>query len=74
MFITFNTKKQALNYLKRNQRHLNYSHNEGCGCCWSYSSSFIDGTKVVQSFVACYQGSVKASATVIGKIKKGRQE
>lgn len=69
MFITFNTKKQALNYIKRNQRQLNYSYDEGCGCCWSNSSSFIDGTKVVQSFVACYQGSVKASTRVIGKIK-----
>jgi hypothetical protein len=71
MFITFNTEKQAMNYIKRNKQ-LNYSHHEGCGCCFSYGYSFIDGNKVVQSNVASYQGTIKASATVIGKIKRGR--
>lgn len=71
MFITFNTKKQAMNYIKRNN-HLSYSYHEGCGCCFSYGSLFIDGNKVVQSDVASYQGDTRASATVIGRIKKGR--
>jgi len=69
MFIIFNTKKQAINYIKRNKQ-LTYSYNEGCGCCWFQSSVFIDGNKVIQSHVASHQGGIKASATVIGKIKK----
>jgi uncharacterized cysteine cluster protein YcgN (CxxCxxCC family) len=69
MFIVFNTKSQALDYIKRNKQ-LTYSHHEGCGCCWFQSTVFIDGNKVVQSNVACSQGDMKASATVIGKIKK----
>lgn len=71
MFITFNTKKQAMNYIKRN-KHLNHSHNEGCGCCYFHSSLFIDGNKLVESHVGSYQGTIRASATVIGKIKRGR--
>lgn len=71
MFITFNTRKQAMNYIKRNNR-LNYSHHEGCGCCWFQGSLFIDGNKVVESHVASHQGGIRASAKVIGKIKKGR--
>ena len=69
MFIIFNTKSQALNYLKRNKQ-LYYSHNEGCGCCFFNGSAFIDGNKVIQSDVVCSQGTLKASATVIGKIKR----
>lgn len=71
MFITFNTERQAMNYIKRNKQS-NYYHNEDCGCCFSYGSLFIDGNKVVKSHVASYQGGIRASATVIGKIKKGR--
>ncbi len=71
MFITFNTKKQAMNYINRN-KHLNYSHSEGCGCCFWSNSLFIDGNKLVESHVATYQGETKALARVIGKIKKGR--
>lgn len=71
MFITFNTKKQAKNYVKRNKR-LNYSHNEGCGCCFFHSSLFIDENKLVHSNVVSQQGSISASATVIGKIKNSR--
>jgi len=68
MFITFNTKNQALNYIKRN-KHLNYNHNEGCGCCYSYGSLFIDGNKLVKSYVTTHQGFTTASATIIGKIR-----
>lgn len=71
MFVTFNTKKQALNYIKRNKQ-LTYSYDEGCGCCWFYGSLFIDGNKVIKSNVQSYQGGVRASATVIGKIRGGR--
>lgn len=70
MFITFNTRSQALNYIKRNKQQLNYSHNEGCGCCWFYGSAFIDGNKVVKTNVSSGQGIVHASAIIIGKIKK----
>lgn len=68
MFITFNTKSQALNYIKRN-KHFNYNHNEGCGCCYSYGSLFIDGNKLVKSNVSTHQGFTSASAEIIGKIK-----
>lgn len=71
MFITFNTKKQAMNYIKRNKRS-NYSYNEGCGCCWFQGSLFIDGNKIVESNVQSHQGDIRSSAKVIGKIKSGR--
>lgn len=71
MFIVFNTKNQAKNYIKRNKQ-LNYSHNEGCGCCFFQTSVFIDGNKVVESNVSSHAGAIRASATVIGKIKGGR--
>lgn len=68
MFIIFNTRKQAMNYIKRNKQ-ANYSYSEGCGCCFSHGSLFIDGDKLVQSNVHTYQGFARASATVIGRIK-----
>lgn len=68
MFIIFNTKSQAENYIKRN-KHLTYNHNEGCGCCYSYSSLFLDGNKLVQSELISYQGDIRTSAVVLGKIK-----
>lgn len=71
MFITFNTRSQAMNYIKRNKQ-LTYSYDEGCGCCWFYGSLFIDGNKVIQSDVQSHQGGIRASAKVIGRIKKGR--
>lgn len=71
MFIVFNTKNQALNYIKRNKQ-LTYHHSEGCGCCFWGSSLFIDGNKLVKSDVSSHVGNIEASATVIGRIKKGR--
>ena len=73
MFIVFNTKAQALNYIKRN-KNLVYNHNEGCGCCWSTGNIFLDGNKLVQYSVSSNKGSFYASATVIGRIKKSRKE
>lgn len=67
MFITFKTRSQAKNYIKRNNRY-NYSHSEGCGCCYQYCSIFIDGNKVVTSSSGQHQGACYASATVIGRI------
>lgn len=67
MFITFNTKSQALNYIKRNQEPDIY---QGCGCCFYTSSLFLDGDKVVLSRLNSHQGAIVASATIIGKIKK----
>lgn len=69
MFIVFNTKSQAKNYIKRN-KHLNYNHHEGCGCCFFHNSLFFDGNKLVSSNVVSQQGGISASAIVIGKIKK----
>lgn len=68
MFIVFNTESQAKNYIKRNN-HLNYYHNEGCGCCFSHNSLFIDGNKLVKSCIESHQGDFRASAIIIGKIK-----
>lgn len=68
-FITFNTKAQALNYIKRNK---GYNYYEGCGCCFSKKEVFLDGNKVVSSYVNSYAGNVSAGATVIGKIKSCR--
>ena len=68
MFIIFNTKKQAMYYIKRNN-HRNYFHDEGCGCCYFSNSLFIDGNKVVESYSATHQGYTKASAVVVGRIK-----
>lgn len=68
MFITFNTKKQAMNYIKRNKQST-YFYNEGCGCCFYYGSLFIDGNKLVESHTESYRGDIRASAKVIGKIK-----
>lgn len=73
MFITFNTESQALNFIKRNEKRYNYNHDEGCGCCYSYGSIFLDGTKVVTSNVQSHQGYLRADSTVIGRIKKRRQ-
>jgi len=69
MFITFNTKAQALNYIKRN-KSLNYSHDEGCGCCFHHVSLHLDGNKLVLHTVNSHVDNVSASATVIGKIKR----
>lgn len=71
MFIVFNTKKQMLNFIKRN-KHLNYSYDEGCGCCWFQGSLFVDGNKLVRSYVSSHLGFVEASADIIGRIKRGR--
>lgn len=68
MFITFNTKAQALNYIKRN-KNLNYHYDEGCGCCFNCVSLFLDGNKLVLSRASSYAGEVSASATVIGKVR-----
>ena len=68
MFIIFNTKSQAMNYIKRN-KHRNYFHDEGCGCCYFSHSLFIDSDKVIESHSATHQGCTTASAIVIGKIK-----
>lgn len=72
MFITFKTRSQAKNYIKRT-RHANYSYHEGCGCCYSSNSMFLDGNKLVLSYFNSHEGYVTTSATVIGKIL-GRQE
>lgn len=68
MFITFNTKKQAMNYIKRN-KHLTHSHDEGCGCCYFHNSLFLDGNKLVHSHLESYQGDIRTWARVIGRIK-----
>ena len=68
MFITFNTRAQALNYIKRN-KNLNYHHDEGCGCCFSDVSLCLDGNKLVLHQVSSHIGDVSASATVIGKVR-----
>ena len=67
MFIIFNTKSQAMNYVKRH-KYLNYYHDEGCGCCYFSGSIFIDGNKVVKFHSITQQGYTKASAIVIGRI------
>ena len=69
MFITFSTKSQALNFIKRNEKKYKCNYHEGCGCCFSYGNIFLDGTKVVTSNVTSYQGYLRADVTVIGKIK-----
>lgn len=71
MFITFNTKAQALNYIKRNKK-CNYYHSEGCGCCFSHGSLSLKENKLLLTKVSSYAGNVSASATIIGKIKKIR--
>ena len=68
-FIIFNTKSQALNYIKRNK---GYNYYEGCGCCFSETEVFLDGNKVVSSYVHSKAGSVSAGATVIGRIRNCR--
>lgn len=68
-FITFNTKAQALNYIKR---YKGYNYKEGCGCCWLQNHLFLDRNKVVLSSVYSSIGNVSAKATVIGKIKNCR--
>lgn len=68
-FITFNTKAQALNYIKRNK---GYYHYEGCGCCFHQEDLFLDGNKVVLSYVSSRAGTISAEATVIGRIKSCR--
>jgi len=70
-FITFNTKAQALNFIKRNKGY-NYRHHEGCGCCFSQSILFLDESKLVLSKVNSYAGNVTASAIIVGKIKNCR--
>ena len=71
MFITFNTKAQALNYIKRN-KNLNYHYDEGCGCCFSDVRLCLDGNKLVLHQVSSYAGDVSASATVVGKVRRSR--
>ena len=71
MFITFNTKAQALNYIKRN-KNLNYSYDEGCGCCFSSVNLCLDGNTLVLHQVSSYAGDVSASAPVVGKVKRSR--
>lgn len=68
-FITFNTKAQALNYIKRNK---GYNYYEGCGCCFFYTEVFLDGNKVVSSYMKSHLGNISAEATVIGKVKNCR--
>jgi len=70
-FIIFNTKAQALNYIKRN-KSCNYSFSEGCGCCFNQARMFLNGKKLVLSKVSSHAGNVSASATIIGKIKNIR--
>ena len=67
MFITFNTRKQAENYLKR---HPDHSFTDGCGCCgteWYYD---IKGNKVIYFYLSRYAGAVSVTCIVIGKIKQ----
>ena len=70
-FIIFNTKAQALNFIKRKKRYL-YNYCEGCGCCFNQERMFLDGNKVVSSYVNSHAGNVSAEATVIGKIRNCR--
>lgn len=71
MFITFNTKAQALNYIKRN-KSCNYNYSEGCGCCFTQGSLSLTGNKLLLTKVSSYAGNVSASATIIGKVKNCR--
>jgi len=71
MFITFNTKAQALNYIKRN-KNLNSHYDEGCGCCFSHVSLSLDGNKLVLYQASSYAGDISESATVIGKVRRSR--
>ena len=68
-FIVFNTKAQALNYIKR---YKCYNYYEGCGCCFYQEIIFLDGNKVVLSNVSSRAGSISAEATVIGRVKSCR--
>lgn len=67
MFITFNTKKQAENYLKR---HPDYSFTNGCGCCGDEMSYSIKRNKVIYFHLNRYVGVVTTNCVVIGKIKQ----
>lgn len=67
MFILFNTKSQALNYIKRN--YPSCGHDEGCGCCWWRQGGFIDGNKVYSYAEGEYIGDYKYTKKVIGRIK-----
>ena len=66
MFITFNTIKQAENYLKR---HPNHSFTDGCGCCGNETSYSIKGNKVIRFALYKYAGVNTTICTVVGKIK-----
>lgn len=66
MFITFNTKKQAENYIKR---HPNHSFIDGCGCCGYELNYSIKGNKVIYFHLHRYAGSVSTNCVVVGKIK-----
>ena len=68
MFITFNTKAQALNYIKRN-KDLQYHHDEGCGCCYFFGYVELDGNKLVLHEGGSDKGYISDSATVIGKVR-----
>ena len=68
MFITFNTKKQAENYIKR---HPRYSYIDGCGCCRNECSYSIKGNKIIYFSLSQCAGVISTICRVVGKIKKG---
>lgn len=71
MFITFNTRKQAENYVKRHKQAC-YSYNEPCGCCGKSLRYYINGNKVLKSNFSITTGIPKRIVSVIGKIKRER--
>jgi len=67
MFITFNTIKQAENYIKR---HSSYSFTDGCGCCGYELSYSIKDNKIIYFSLNTYAGNNSVTCKVIGKIKQ----
>lgn len=67
MFITFNTIKQAENFIKRQPA---FFYMEGCGCCGHEQYYSIKGNKVIYFSLYRYAGHNTIDCKVVGKIKK----
>jgi hypothetical protein len=67
-FIVFSTLSQAKNYIKRNLP--TYNHDDGCGCCYSYSYPLIQGKRIVYVNSYSNMGNPTTEVTVIGRYKR----
>lgn len=68
--IVLRTASQVYSFMKRNP---DYSHSEGCGCCYSGNKTLIKGKRIIKLDWSSYAGNETGTTKVVAVIKLKRR-